>query len=145
MATLEQVSPNGLFSYNNVSLIVAGRVVEVASGRPYREAVQELLFAPLGMERSTFDAAVVLYERLAAGHTIRDGKPVRVRRRFRESDAGDPVGGVLSTVNDLLRYARFHLGDGMAADGSRVMPAAALAAMRAPRVSMGTKIGRAHV
>jgi len=138
MATLEQVSPKGLFSYNNVSLIVAGRVVEVTSGRAYREAVQELLFAPLGMERSTFDAAAVLYERLAAGHTVRDGKPVRVRGRFRESDAGDPVGGVLSTVNDLLRYARFHLGDGLDAAGSRVMPAVALAAMRAPRVSMGT-------
>ena len=138
MTTLEQVSPKGLFSYNNVSLIVAGRVVEVASGRPYREAVRELLFAPLGMDRSTLDAADVLYERLAAGHTVRDGKPVRVRGRFRESDAGDPVGGVLSTVSDLLRYARFHLGDGVAADGSRVMPAAALAAMRAPRVAMGT-------
>jgi CubicO group peptidase (beta-lactamase class C family) len=138
MATLEQVSPTGLFSYNNVSLIVAGRVVEVASGRAYRDAVRELLFAPLGMERSTFDTADVLYERLAAGHTVRDGKPVRVRGRFRESDAGDPVGGVLSTANDLLRYARFHVGDGTAADGSRVMPAAELAAMRAPRVSMGT-------
>jgi len=138
MAGLEQVSPKGLFSYNNVSLIVAGRVVEVAGGRPYRETVQELLFAPLGMDRSTFDAAAVLYERLAAGHTVRDGKPVRVHGRFRESDAGDPVGGVLSTVNDLLRYARFHLGDGAAADGSRLMPAAALAAMRLPGVAMGT-------
>src|SRR5207248_576745 len=52
MATLEQVAPMGLFSYNNVSLVVAGRVIEVVSGRPYREAVRELLFAPLRMARS---------------------------------------------------------------------------------------------
>ena len=136
MATLEQVSPRGVFSYNNVSLIVAGRVIEVVTGRTYRDAVRELLFAPLGMDHSAFDPADVLYERLAAGHTVRDGKAVRVRARFRESSAGDPVGGVRSTVDDLLRYARFHLGDGTAG-GSRLMPARALAAMREPRVATG--------
>lgn len=137
MATLEQVAPLGVFSYNNVSLIAAGRVIEVVTGRGYREAVRELLFAPLGMERSAFDPADVLYERLAAGHTVRDGKAVRVRARFRESSAGDPVGGVRSTVDDLLRYAAFHLGDGTGPGGERLMPAATLAAMREPRVATG--------
>ncbi|HLZ48738.1 MAG TPA: serine hydrolase [Candidatus Limnocylindria bacterium] len=137
MATIEQVSPVGLFSYNNVSLIVAGRVIEVVTGRTYRAAVRELLFAPLGMEHSAFDPADVLYERLAAGHTVRDGRAVRVRARFRESSAGDPVGGVRSTVDDLLRYAGFHIGDGTAPGGERLMPAHALAAMREPRLPTG--------
>ena len=137
MATLEQVAPAGVFSYNNVSLALAGRVIEVVSGRPYRAAVRALLFAPLGMAHSAFDPADVLYERLAAGHTVRDGKPVRVGGRLSESSNGDPVGGVRSTVNDLLRYARFQLGDGTAPDGTRLLPAAALAAMREPRVPMG--------
>jgi CubicO group peptidase (beta-lactamase class C family) len=137
MAAIEQVSPVGVFSYNNVALVLAGRVIEVVSGRPYRDAVRELLFAPLGMAHSAFDAADVLYERVAAGHTVRDGRPVRVRARLSESTNGDPVGGVRSTVNDLLRYARFHLGDGTGPDGTRLLPAAALAAMREPRVRMG--------
>jgi CubicO group peptidase (beta-lactamase class C family) len=137
MATLEQVAPVGTFSYNNVSLIVAGRVIEVATGRPYRDAVRELLFEPLGMDRSAFDAADVLYERLAAGHTVRDGKAVRVRNRLSDSSSGDPAGGVRSTVNDLLRYARFHLGDGSAPDGTPVLPVGALRAMREPRVPTG--------
>jgi CubicO group peptidase (beta-lactamase class C family) len=137
MAGLEQLAPAGVFSYNNVSLIVAGRVIEVTSGRPYRDAVRDLLFAPLGMTHSAFDAADVLYERLAAGHTVRDGAAVRVRARLSESTNGDPVGGVRSTANDLLRYARFHLGDGTAPDGTRLVPAAALAAMREPRVRVG--------
>jgi CubicO group peptidase (beta-lactamase class C family) len=137
MATLEQVAPVGTFSYNNVSLIVAGRVIEVVTGRPYREAVRELLFDPLGMDHSAFDAADVLYERVAAGHTVRDGRAVRVRNRLSDSSSGDPVGGVRSTVNDLLRYARFHIGDGIAPDGTPVLPAAALRAMRAPRVPTG--------
>ncbi len=137
MATVEQVSPAGVFSYNNVSLTVAGRVIEVVTGRPYAQAVRELLFVPLGMARSAFDAADVLYERLAAGHTVRDGKPAVVRTPFGEGRNADPAGGVRSTVSDLLRYARSHLGDGTAAAGARLLPAAALAAMREPRVPMG--------
>jgi CubicO group peptidase (beta-lactamase class C family) len=137
MAAIEQVAPVGVFSYNNVSLIVAGRVIEVVTGQTYRDAMRTLLFEPLGMERSAFDAADVLYERVAAGHTVRDGAAVRVRARLSESTNGDPVGGVRSTVRDLLRYAHFHLGDGTAANGTRLLPPAALAAMREPRVRTG--------
>lgn len=137
LGTLETVSPPGVYSYNNVSLTVAGRVIEVCSGRPYAEAMRELLFAPLGMERTAFRAEALLYERLAAGHTVRDGRPVRVRERLSGGWAGDPAGGVRSTVRDLLRYARFHLGDGTAPGGARLLPAEALAAMRAPRVPRG--------
>ncbi len=137
MAELEQVSPSGTFSYNNVSLTLAGRVVEVVAGKPYEQVIRELLFEPLGMTRSSFRAEDVLYDRLAAGHTVRDGKPVLVRSRFAEGSGGAPAGGVRSTVRDLLRYARFHLGDGTAAGGTRLMPAAALAGMREPRVAMG--------
>jgi CubicO group peptidase (beta-lactamase class C family) len=137
MAGLEQATPVGTFSYNNVSLTVAGRIIEVVTGRSYRDAVRERLFLPLAMTRSAFAAEDVLYERLAAGHTVRDGTAARVRGRLSESSNGDPVGGVRSTVADLLRYARFHLGDGTAPDGTRLLPAAALAAMREPRVPMG--------
>lgn len=136
MSGLEQVSPRGAFSYNNVSLTLAGHVIEVVSGRPYEAVMRELLFEPLGMSRSSFRAEDVLYERLAAGHTVRDGRAVVVRSRFSEGSAGAPAGGVRSTVRDLLRYARFHLGDGTA-NGVRLMPAAALEAMRAPCVAMG--------
>ncbi len=137
MADLEQVSPAGTFSYTNVSLTVAGRVIEVASGLPYERAVHELLFAPLGMTGSAFRAEDVLYDRLAAGHTVRDGRAVLVRSRLGEGSAGGPAGGVRSTVRDLLRYARFQLGDGTA-NGERLMPAASLQAMREPQVSMGS-------
>lgn len=137
MAGLEQVSPSGTFSYNNVSLTLAGRVIEVVAGMSYEQVMRELLFEPLGMTRSSFRAEDVLYDRLAAGHTVRDGKPAVVRTRFADGSGGAPAGGVRSTVRDLLRYARFHVGDGTAADGARLMPAAALAGMREPRVAMG--------
>ena len=142
MASLEQVSPSGAFSYNNVSLTLAGRVIEVVAGSPYEQAMREHLFEPLGMTHTAFRAEDVLYERLAAGHTVRDGKAALVRSRVGEGGGGAPAGGVRSTARDLLRYARFHLDDGTAAGGARLMSAAALQAMRAPRVAMGP---RGHV
>jgi CubicO group peptidase (beta-lactamase class C family) len=135
MADLEQVSPSGTFSYNNVSLTLAGRVLEVVAGTPYEQLMRDVLFEPLGMSRSAFRAEDVLYERLAAGHTVRDAKPVLVRARPGDGSGGAPAGGVRSTARDLLHYARFHLTNGAAVHGGAY--AAALEAMRAPCVAMG--------
>jgi hypothetical protein len=38
------------------------------------------------------------------------------------------------SVEDLLRYAEFHLGDGIAASGERLLTQASLEAMRTPRI-----------
>src|SRR5581483_1882136 len=48
--------------------------------------------------------------------------------------SANPAGGLASTVRDQLRYARFHLGDGTAPDGSRILSATAMAAMQQPSV-----------
>ena len=133
MAGLEQVSPAGTFSYNNVSLTVAGLIIEVIAGRPYEQVIREQLFEPLGMTRSCFRAEDILYDRLAAGHTVRDGRAVLVRSRFAEGSGGAPAGGVRSTARDLLRYGQAHLGGGAAP----FVPDAALTAMREPLVATG--------
>ena len=133
MAGLDQVSPAGTFSYNNVSLTLAGRVIEIVAGMPYERVMHEQLFGPLDMTRTFFRAEDVLYDRLAAGHTVRDGRAVLVRSRFAEGSGGAPAGGVRSTVRDLLRYAQVHLGGSAATP----VPDTAFAAMREPRVATG--------
>ncbi len=45
------------------------------------------------------------------GHEIVE-KTAKVARPWPIGRAGHPVGGVVSTVIDLLKYARFHMGDG---------------------------------
>jgi len=49
--------------------------------------------------------------RFAVGHEIVE-REAKVARPWPIGRAGHPVGGVVSTVIDLLRYARFHMGDG---------------------------------
>jgi CubicO group peptidase (beta-lactamase class C family) len=113
MATLPQLTPPGeLFSYCNAGFAVAGRMIEVLTGKTYERAAQDALLGPLEMERSFFDPAAVMTYRFAVGHfsPFTDEEDVRVRRPWSLSRAITPVGGLASTVTDMLRYARLHLG-----------------------------------
>lgn len=48
-------NPPGLFwNYSNPNYYVAGRALEAKADMPYREAIRERVFAPLGMDRSFF-------------------------------------------------------------------------------------------
>src|SRR5205823_915454 len=54
-----------------------------------------------------------------------------------------PVGGVVSTARDLMRYAAFHLGDGTAPDGTRLLSRTTLDLMRTPQADadLDRKVG----
>src|SRR5262245_7891436 len=62
-------------SYCNTGFSLAGRVLEVVSGRSYEALIRELLFEPLGMERATFFAAEAILAPTAAGHTVLTERP----------------------------------------------------------------------
>ena len=143
MVELEQLTPLGeIWHYSNSSFTVLGRIIEVATGKTYEEATRELLFTPLGMDHSVFNAAEAIVHRTAVGHQIRDEAP-KVVTPWAFPRAATPVGGVVSTVRDLLRYARFHLGDGTAPNGTRLLPRATLDLMRTPQADadLDRKVG----
>src|SRR5213593_2647960 len=126
MADLEQLTPLGeIWHYSNSSFAVLGRLIEVATGKTYEAAVRELLFIPLGMAKSCFNADEAITHRVAAGHVIVDEQP-RVARPWAFPRATTPVGGVVSCIRDLLAYASFHLGDGRAPDGARLLSVGSL-------------------
>ena len=133
MAELEQLTPLGeIWHYSNSSFTVLGRIIEVVTGKTYEQATRELLFKPLGMDHSVFNAGEAIVHRTSVGHQIRDEVPCVVTP-WAFPRATTPVGGVVSTVRDLIRYARFHLGDGTAPDGTRLLSKARLELMRTPQ------------
>jgi hypothetical protein len=70
--------------------------------------------------------------RVAAGHRAdADGTAV-VNPVWAMPRAMNPAGGLILPITEQLTYARFHLGDGTAADGTRLLSPAALAEMRTP-------------
>lgn len=134
LADLKQLTPLGaIWSYNNSGFYLAGRVIEVITGTTYEETVKTLVLDPLGMKMSFFLASDVITYRVAVGHFIRDEKPV-VSRKWALPRAAYPAGGVVSTVRDQLRYARFHMGDGTAPDGTRLLSPDSMAAMQTRQV-----------
>ncbi len=130
MADLEQQFPLGAsWAYNNAAFCLAGRAVETVTGQPIETALRERLFAPLHLRHTWFFAGEVITRRVAAGHNVFDGRP-RVARPWAIPRAENAAGGIVSTVGDLLRYARFHMGDGTAAGGYRYLSAESLEHMR---------------
>ena len=138
LAKLPQITPLGeVWSYNNTGFNIAGRLVEVLTKKPYETAAQNILFNPLGLDMSFFyPNDLLITHRFAAGHLKRDGK-VKVARPWAVGRAINPVGGVVSTVKDLLTYARFHMGDGKSASGEQIISLESLEAMRVPQTEAG--------
>ena len=127
---LMQIAPPGkAWSYNNAGFSIAGRVIEVVSGTSISQAIRDLVFHPLGLEHAGTTPGEFIVSRFAAGHFTRDGKTT-LQRPFTPSTSVT-AGGVGLCITDLLAYARFHLGDGAAANGERVLTRASLEQMRA--------------
>ena len=130
---LMQVAPPGAaWSYNNAGFSIAGRVIEKVTGNPINRSIRDLVFQPLGLEHAGTTAGDFIVNRFAAGHTTRDGKPT-LNRPFTPS-VGVTAGGVGLCMTDLLAYARFHMGDGTAHDGARVLKKESLELMRTPQM-----------
>ena len=144
MADLQQVTPLGAtVSYNNASLSLAGLVIARVTGTTYEQAVKDLLLDPLGMDMTMFKPSDIMTRRFACGHELQDDQ-IKVARPWALPRSGAPAGGMSATLADQLTWARFHLGDGTAADGRRVLSAELLARMQQPTVEMpGSALGDA--
>ena len=133
MAGLPQLTPLGtVLSYNNSAFSLAGRVVEVVTGRTYEAALKELVLEPLGLERSYLFPAEVMVHRFAVGHAAIDDRPV-VLRPWQLTRASTPAGGIVASMKDQLRYARFHLGDGTSQQDVPLLSRQSLLAMQTPQ------------
>jgi CubicO group peptidase (beta-lactamase class C family) len=133
-ATLRQYTPPGAFwAYNNLGFQVAGRVVEQVAGRPFETMARERVFAPLGMEHTTYFADEAITYPVAVGHLGGTDGRSAVTHAWAKSRCRNAQGGVLSTVGDLLRFARAHLGGGAYRD-ARIVSAAGAAEMQRPQV-----------
>jgi CubicO group peptidase (beta-lactamase class C family) len=136
MADLPQIAPVGTqWSYNNAGFSVAGCIIEVVTGKRYETVLKEQVLDPLGLEHCFFEPGDVITHSFAVGHSVVEGK-ARVARPWALERAIYPVGGIICPIDDLLRYARFHLGDGLAQDGKRVLSPESLSMMHSPQVTL---------
>jgi CubicO group peptidase (beta-lactamase class C family) len=143
MAELVQITPLGAeWSYCNSGFSLAGRVIEAVTRKTYEDAMLELILKPLGLKRSYFFPTDVMRHRFAVGHTTIEGRNY-VLRPWQLTRAAGPAGGISASAKELLKYARFHLGDGMSEDGTRILSSVSMKAMQTPGVKaqLDTKMG----
>jgi CubicO group peptidase (beta-lactamase class C family) len=145
MADLPQLTPLGkVWSYNNSAFSLAGRVIEGVTGKTYEAALNDLVLAPLELKHTYIFPTDVMTHRFAVGHANYQEQDI-VLRPWALARSAWPAGGLISSVTDQLRYARFHLGDGTAEKGTRILSAPSLAAMQTPSVPalLDTRMGLA--
>jgi CubicO group peptidase (beta-lactamase class C family) len=140
LKTYPQLFPPGeMFSYNNAGYCVLGRIVEVLRGKPFDQALREHLFAPLGLSHAATDANSAILFRAAVGHLPNpeaDGPPVPAPMWSLVKSNG-PAGAMLAMrPRDLLAFARMHLSNGKADDGTQVLSEASALAMRDKQVTL---------
>ena len=102
-------APGTIASYSNAGIRVLGRVIEVVTGEAFEQAVRRIVIDPLGMADTFYFPWEVIARPHAVGHVRgEDGAPVPLAQWPLTRDI-NPEGGVVSSVGDQLRYARFHL------------------------------------
>jgi CubicO group peptidase (beta-lactamase class C family) len=118
MRDLPQLAPPGaVWSYNNAGFALAGRLIEVVTGRNIHDALREIVFAPLGLTRTFTRLPDVMAYRYTLGHREQNGRTTVIRH----ADDVEHDGGRRDDVaRDLMRYAQFHLGDGAPGAARRI-------------------------
>ena len=130
MADLEQTAKVGeMWGYNNAGFYLAGRVIEVVTGKPFERAMRELVLDPLGIDTAYFFPAEVMTRRFVVGHAAPKNVP-SVIGPWPVPRAANAAGGITTNVGSMLRYAAFHMGDGVNTTGTRVLSAESLRQMR---------------
>jgi len=125
-------APGDYVSYSNAGMAMAGRVLEVVSGRSYHELLERDLFAPVGMADSTTSLERAIVRPTAVGHFY-DPKSARLRRTdmFMLPESWSACGSTpIATIADVLAFGRTHLADGVAPTRARVVSAESAQRMR---------------
>jgi CubicO group peptidase (beta-lactamase class C family) len=100
-----------IYSYSSPGYWLSGFVVEELQGKPYADAMTELLFKPVGMERTTLRPFLAITYPFATGHVVQEGKATIIRPMF-NNVAMWPAGSIFSNAKDLSRWVIALMNEG---------------------------------
>ena len=115
------------FAYNNITFIIAARIIETVTGCSWEDNIRERIFIPLGMSSSVpgsegylqagRKASVAHYFGYSRGRNGGRGS-IYVTPLYGEEralhwvDVIGPAGSISSSAADMARWVRFHLNNG---------------------------------
>jgi len=137
-----------VFQYSNLMVAAAGFVggaIEhptLELGAAYDLAMQERVFTPLGMTRTTFDFAKAMQGNWARPHDVDfDGKVVEASIGLNYAVVpARPAGGAWTSARELSYYVMMELRNGKLPDGKRLVSEQNLLQRRVANVPVGDRI-----
>jgi CubicO group peptidase (beta-lactamase class C family) len=118
-----------VFSYSNPGYWIAGYLAEAVGGKPYADVMEEKVFGPLGMQRTTLRPTLAMTYPIAQGHS----NAGEIIRPAADNAASWPAGSVFSNVKDLSRFVIAVMNDGRV-DGKQALPAGVVKRISTPYV-----------
>ena len=134
MAQVPLLHDPGTHWHYSAAVDVQARLVEVLSGQLFDEYVAQHIFRPLGMNDSGWKRSQADLQRLARIYEVHEGALAEMPRGpWLESNfMGKPMtmggSGIVTTVDDYMRFARMLLGAGEL-DGVRILQPATVRLM----------------
>jgi CubicO group peptidase (beta-lactamase class C family) len=135
MARVPLLYDPGTHWHYSAGVDVQARLVEVLSGQPFDEYVRDHVFRPLGMTRSCWKCGDDLLDNLASIYaTGPDGKLRAMADgewlglNFADKPMTMGGAGIVSTIDEYMRFARMLLGEGEL-DGVRILQPATVRLM----------------
>jgi len=95
-------APGEKFNYSNSGYHLLGLIVEKASGKSYKDFLQENIFTPLGLNDTGYDSHENIIKHRAAGYT-RKGEGF-VNAAYMDMLIPFAAGALYSTTEDLLKW-----------------------------------------
>lgn len=128
--------PGTRFAYSNPGYAVAGYLLQKITGKPYEQAIADLLFSPLGLDSATLRYSGGGLEHLAAGYSGGDSTvPVTNRPIYLR-----PAGNLVITPRDLAVFTAMLLNRGAGPHG-RVMSREAVQRMEQAKTGPAARAG----
>lgn len=97
-------APGESWAYSNTNYLLAGKVIEAATGQPWGEVVAARVLAPLGLDASFIEGSGAPTGPIVHGYS-NDGGGYRDMLAI-NTGYGLPDGGLVSTAEDLALYVR---------------------------------------
>ena len=130
------------FLYNNLMFSAVGTIIELKSGKTWEQFVRERIFAPLGMNESTYTISDMTQH---PDH----GVPFREKRDsvelykipyYEDTEGVAPAGAIISNIDELSHWLIALMNDGKY-NGKQVLPANVLKATLQPAIGLPNALG----
>ncbi|WP_461042287.1 serine hydrolase domain-containing protein [Spirosoma harenae] len=98
--------PSFSYEYSNLAFAMLGQIINVVSGKPYQQYINETIFRPLGMNDTQWEYTRVPAEKLALGYRWQDEN--WLEEALLHDGSYGAMGGLITSIEDFSKYVALH-------------------------------------